>query len=339
MELTGPFEVDTPPKPVHRDDAIEMMKHCPRPICLDPKAARHIMEQSTNWEQDLRENPYNVFHHCQWFDFGKITGQTVREAAMDAEPFLREGFVRPPYPDTGFRVRVISDRPEDSAYGLEFVIAWENFNKNEIDKLVRQNTYNLPLEARLGFEEALNTRENFNRVYTFIANGNRLDLIATGMYYGKRWSSIEFASKKFNFYEGKKIDNRSAWIPAAVQLACWTMLNTKNINKRTVIPDEKLQKARAKKGKLPLAITTYIDSGQYEAAAKATYEMKAQAVSDRAGFDGEKRRSPRMHLRRAHLRTYKSDGHITPVAAMIVNADSDSVLRKEYRRPDHDKHV
>lgn len=198
---------------------------------------------------------------------------------------------------------------------------------------------NLSLEARLSFGAALAKRSNFNRVYTFVANDDRLDLIACGMYYGKRWSSIEFASKEFNFYEGRKIDASTGYVSAAIQLGCWNMLNTKNINKRTVVPDEKLQKARAKKGKLPAAITTYIDTGQYEAAAKATREMAERTVSDKAGHDGEGRRSPRMHLRRAHLRHYKSDGHITPMAAMIINADHESVLRKEYRRPDHDEHV
>jgi hypothetical protein len=116
-------------------------------------------------------------------------------------------------------------------------------------------------------------------------------------------------------------------------MGLWTILNTKNIEKRVVEPPPKLNKARIKRGKLPLSVVTYIKGIQYEQAAKATREMKAAGEITSEGKPlGHERRSPRMHLRRAHIRTYKSDGHRTAVAAMIVNADHEAVERIEYRR-------
>lgn len=81
MDTLGPFAILTPAKPVHRDDAIEMIKFCPAPICLDKDAEAEMALQSANWYDELRENPYNILHHCQWFDFGKVSPTTIKEAA------------------------------------------------------------------------------------------------------------------------------------------------------------------------------------------------------------------------------------------------------------------
>lgn len=72
------------------------------------------------------------------------------------------------------------------------------------------------------------------------------------------------------------------------------MLNTKNIQKRVEEPPEKLNRARVKAGKLPLRRVTRINTAQY---------VRALAETERTGGHG----SPRMHLRRAHLRWLRDE--------------------------------
>lgn len=90
-------------------------------------------------------------------------------------------------------------------------------------------------------------------------------------------------------------------------LAMWLMLNTKGIHKIVTEPDSKLNKARIKTGKLPLLRNTYISANHYIEALRETVR------SDNSG-----RASPRMHLRRAHLRHLGLD-KIVPVHAAIIN--------------------
>lgn len=92
----------------------------------------------------------------------------------------------------------------------------------------------------------------------------------------------------------------------------WLALNTRNITKRIAEPAARLNRARVKAGKQPLERVTYVDAGQYVTALRETRRL------EQAGA-GDGRRSPRMHLRRAHLR-HLADGKIIPVSAAIINA-------------------
>lgn len=100
--------------------------------------------------------------------------------------------------------------------------------------------------------------------------------------------------------------------------ALWVVLNTKNIDLRVVEPSVKLNKARTKRGKRPLQRITYVNTVQYMEASKETDAMGSRA-------------SPRMHLRRAHLRRLPNGNQIV-IHAMIINAHKKDAIEREHYR-------
>ncbi len=105
--------------------------------------------------------------------------------------------------------------------------------------------------------------------------------------------------------------------------AFWMILNTKGVPQKTVEPDVKLNKARVKNGKNPLLPYIAVDTETYITALRETERMESEG--------GGTHRSPRPHLRRAHLRHLQS-GVIIPIQAMIVNGSADVKLamREKY---------
>lgn len=101
----------------------------------------------------------------------------------------------------------------------------------------------------------------------------------------------------------------------------WIILNTKHIAVRTVEPAAALNRARINRGKMPLSRVTYVDAGQYITALKETERLE-RGISSPAGHA-----SPRMHLRRAHLR--RLGDQVVGVAATIVNARPGVALGRE----------
>jgi len=114
--------------------------------------------------------------------------------------------------------------------------------------------------------------------------------------------------------------DKAAGSAAHAFLFLWLVLNTKNLDHRVFEPPDKLNKARAKNHKSPLRRVTYIDSSKYGRALDETRAMERVPGTHA---------SPRMHLRRAHLRHLK-DGRILSIHATIVNAHMDPVVRAKY---------
>lgn len=117
-------------------------------------------------------------------------------------------------------------------------------------------------------------------------------------------------------------DNNVAQLIVKMFEALWLILNTKNIDKQLDEPAPKLNRARVARGKQPLKRVTRISASQY---------MRALAETVAHGA------SPRMHLRRAHLRHYTSERFAEAVRskpklieAMIINADKDNMRRDHY---------
>lgn len=93
-----------------------------------------------------------------------------------------------------------------------------------------------------------------------------------------------------------------------------TAMNCKNVRRARVDPDEKLQKARGKRGKQPLfSYWTLELNGRQEGG------------EDRGGTHT----SPRLHLRRGHPREY-APGQWTWVTATIVGNKAAGMVHKDY---------
>lgn len=95
-------------------------------------------------------------------------------------------------------------------------------------------------------------------------------------------------------------------------LGLWTILNTRGIEKRVDEPDAKLNAARARNGKPPLQRVTRINGAQYITALRETARMEREGRAP-----GGERRSPKMHLRRGHLRKYEGERWKTKKAKWI----------------------
>ena len=98
----------------------------------------------------------------------------------------------------------------------------------------------------------------------------------------------------------------------------FTFLRCNNVGIESISAPKSLNKKRAKKKKVPLF--------EYR-----VLELKQDStIKYEPATNGRKRKSPRMHLRRGHIRTYAS-GESTFVTACMVGKDGDGFLHKDYR--------
>jgi hypothetical protein len=109
-------------------------------------------------------------------------------------------------------------------------------------------------------------------------------------------------------------------------LGLWTMLNARGVGKVVEEPSEKLNRARARNNKAPLQRVIKVDAARYVTALHETVRMESSG----SGATGTGR-SPKMHLRRGHMRTYThdrfaalpSDRRIKWIRPMIINGTGD----------------
>lgn len=87
-------------------------------------------------------------------------------------------------------------------------------------------------------------------------------------------------------------------------LGLWTILNARGVGKIVEEPSEKLNRARARNNKHPLKRVVRVDSARYVTALHETQRIERAGGSTAQGGTG---RSPKMHLRRGHMRTYVHD--------------------------------
>ncbi len=116
----------------------------------------------------------------------------------------------------------------------------------------------------------------------------------------------EMQAHAVSFNEAESVSN--------MFFAFWMILNTKNIPTKEIVPDAKLNAARVKSGKQPLLPYIAVDTESYITALRETERMESE--------EGGAHRSPRPHLRRAHLRHLRS--------GVIGSADLKLAERERY---------
>lgn len=107
------------------------------------------------------------------------------------------------------------------------------------------------------------------------------------------------------------------------------ILNTRNVGRETVRPDGKLNKARAKSGKLPIPPFVRVDTGPYVTA------IQARKTSRRGEALGGTHAPPKYHIRLGHPREFRAErykekrGTTTFIADTLVNATEEA--RKAFK--------
>jgi len=99
-------------------------------------------------------------------------------------------------------------------------------------------------------------------------------------------------------------------------MAALLLMNVEGVNRRTVGPSEKLQRARAKNRKPPLPSHIEVDSAPYVTAILARREGRRLA-------QGGHHASPVPHIRRGHVRVYAS-GQRSIIRETLVNVTADA---------------
>ena len=149
--------------------------------------------------------------------------------------------------------------------------------------------------------------------------------ISSGAQYLSYPSAIEepfFDIWSVEFFDDKDAPelNRTdkTWVPSRVFHNMCKLLNCKNIETRTEAPSAKLNKKRERNGKIPFFEykTLHIKPGKTNASGSGAI------ISDR--------NSPRVHIRRGHIRTLPS-GETTWVQACVVGDGSKGFIQKDYR--------
>lgn len=243
---------------------------------------------------------------CEWFDFGRANPDDIREASKEAIPFVKARLIRMPFPRCAFRVRMVvnaekllrddEDKPlNDIGQKLSDFYKADETIEAETVLLVEQDEddmWNLTIQI----------------VRVAEADGSFITVVAAS----------------------DDPDEKTRRMTLWPMMGLWLMLNTKNINRRVDVPSVKLNRARAKQGRSPLKTVTHIDASHYFTALRETRRYEADSKNTGGGNNppGNSRVSPRMHLRRAHLR-HLSTGKVTIIHAMIINAVEGSNLKRE----------
>lgn len=286
--------VDTriiPVRPVSRDDVL---------FKSQLRLSNEIHEKA---RATLIEDFRTITKVAEWFDFGLIDVVTLLEAAEDALPFLDAGLVYLPHDNCIFRARLITYDPEVEVAYRELLLVART--------AVPPGTFmDYPMHA----PNITDRERGFGRVY------GPAQLALEAYVIGTQAEDIVIASAvtvdcKLARHATENEEHQPAH---KIMLAFWLMLNTKNIATRVHEPDAKLNRARIKAGKPILQRVTYVNANQYLQALDATQEME-RARGAHA--------SPRMHLRRAHLR--QRYGRTIPVRATIVNAREGAAPKRE----------
>lgn len=293
-------------KPIRREELLHRFDGITQPRFTRPAPSKAIAAVAV--EPDLIKALKAAVEVAEWFDFGELEADAGVRASLDARPFRRAGLMKPPYNLCVWRTR-LSSRDRDPGASLQpprdallIIIAATPENVDALNRNIGS-----PLTANhdsIVFV-VLTAEDGFTQL---------VDTIRIKSVLPEALPNMPDAEGVYQVHTGMLYD------------ALWLVLNTKGIRKTVDVPDARLNKARARLGRAPLRQVTRIDAAQY---------MRALDETERMERDGH-HASPRMHLRRAHLRwlkaeRYSPEAKARPIVieATIVNMDSDSVAVRE----------
>lgn len=259
----------TPRHPVNREKLVERLN--PDKLFVGPDGAGSSETLGTA----IRSGTLiNIAEQSEWFDFGRCDVQAALSATHDAVPILVAGLFILPFPQCVFRVRFTAVGQSADGMGVTTITSSGNDQIEVIYVCQEQQDENVIVPIAMNGLDA-----DFINVYDFI--------IIKG-------STLQ-AEKGAGKDDVLKLYGR-------LFLGLWVMLNTRNIPSHVDQPDEKLNRARVKSGKEPLRRVTRIDAATYVTALRETERAEREGEATPGG----NRRSPKMHLRRAHLRYFTS---------------------------------
>lgn len=126
----------------------------------------------------------------------------------------------------------------------------------------------------------------------------------------------------------KNVQDYSTPLAGKMIMIALVLMNTRGVVRERIAPEAKLNKARVKRLRSPVPEFTYIRIGQ-------VYDRSGNALSV---SEEHMRRSPIMHLRRAHIRNVRfgkgrTESRPTYIEACIVNYDpsADELAPKKYK--------
>lgn len=247
---------------------------------------------------------------AQWFDFGTLSSAMLTEIADDADPFMDAGYFILPYPSVIFRARVYTPIPKHGT--AEEIAAWMKNNR-----VTEQQWRNMTASKERSECESI-------LFATYGPKGPPSIFVTTFNAYSDDSIDLLDMTTLYPQREIETVNNATTGITVCTLNALWLILNTRHVNRHVDNPSEALNRARAKRGKRALQPVTRIDSAQYITALRETQAMERQGTTS-----GGHHRSPKMHLRRAHLRHWRD--RIIPIRAMIVNAHKEiAPVREKY---------
>jgi hypothetical protein len=283
-------------KPVNREELLQRIDHLVE-VPGEPPV-----------RQGLRTTLKRIIEVAEWFDFGTLEADACIRAARDARPFRQAGLLRPPYNLCVMRMRldqVFVDMDGKAPESGDALLVVEGATAETAATLSYQAGKPIAADHDVLVHVLMSAADGFTQYLdTILIKGVLPD----------------------SFPEIPEGEGDHPIETDLLYDALWLILNTKNIRKRVDVPSPRLNKARAKLGRPPLRQVTRIDAAQYMRALEETERMEC----------GGHHASPRMHLRRAHLRyltdeRYSEEVRARPImiSATIVNIDSDSVAVRE----------
>lgn len=148
-----------------------------------------------------------------------------------------------------------------------------------------------------------------------------------GMYAGQVWSKLRgnwrfignvygvpMTPGKWALTKGSEALMHTLWLQTKATLCFLSALNCCNVQRREHVPADKLQQARAKRGKAPLF---------------SYWTLQLSKRHERGAPQGGTHSSPRVHLRRGHPRQF-SPGRWTWVQPCVVGSKAAGIVHKDY---------
>lgn len=293
--------------------------------------------QVTHWEiEHISANLLDAFLAGRVLDFGHIPNEVIKATASPrAGRLWNDGHIGYPFSEPYVIVhtwnpqRVWELKPDGTAEGHEWRLSTSVYLVN-------------PLDGPLGDVEVvemqpnlINAREpgrsaSHRRGMLMIGDRGRFDRTPG------EWKQVaRITPFLLRFLEGvpPAVNNgetpqEAASSNIADPLLCTLMiLNTRGIERHTVEPSDKLNRARRKNGKLPIPPYDVVKSSPY-----VTAVLARGAPRPAQEHQGGTHASPVMHLRMGHPRTYASGNSIF-VRDALVNAtpEAKAAFRSHYK--------